>query len=65
MFDKSIYFLSEGDTVRYLPTGQIGIISKIHTESEILKDKFQLRLIYPDKKIWASWSEIELVYPLG
>ena len=63
-FDKNIYNICEGDTIAYIPTGQIGIVLRIHISEEIYGDQYELKLFDPDIKLWASWAEIELIYPV-
>lgn len=60
---KETYFLCEGDTVRFVPTDQIGYINRVHhTEDD---DTYELILRQPDRKIWAKWEDIELLYAMG
>lgn len=63
-FSKRVYYLCEGDTVTYTPTGQLGTVIRIHISNDIYGDKYELRLLDPDIKLWASWAEIELIYPV-
>lgn len=63
-FDKNIYNICEGDTIAYIPTGQIGIVLRIHISEEIYGDQYELKLFDPDIKLWTGWKEIELLYPV-
>ena len=63
-FDKNIYNICESDTIAYIPTGQTGIVLRIHVSEEIHGDQYELKLFDPDIKLWAGWKEIELLYPV-
>lgn len=56
-------YLSESDTIEYIPTKQVGIIVKIHEAHDEVK--YQLKLIDPDEKIWCGKEDIKLLYPVG
>lgn len=61
--EEKLLGLSEGDIIEYIPTGQLGIISKVHyLESG---DQFQLKLMSPDQKLWAKQADIKLLCPVG
>ncbi len=56
--------LCEGDLVKYLPTEQIGSINRIWSNDD--QERFELKLMSPDKKIWVEdRTEVELLCPVG
>jgi hypothetical protein len=61
--NKEVYFLCEGDTIRFTPTDQIGYINKIHEDED--GTHYELILRQPDKKLWARWEDVELLYAMG
>jgi len=62
--DKKLYGLCEGDTIRYNPTKQLGLIARIHnTEKD---DRYELQLRDPDEKIWCDDpNDIDLIWAIG
>ena len=64
-FDKNIYNICEGDTIAYIPTGQMGIVLRIHVSEEIHGDQYELKLFDPDIKLWASECDIDLLFAVG
>ena len=62
---KETLFLSDGDTIKYKPTGQIGIIIREHNPGNSSESSYELKLLDPDKKIWASGCDIELLFAVG
>lgn len=58
-------FLSDGDTIKYKPTGQIGVILREHRPGDSGESNYELKLLDPDKKIWASGCDIELLFAVA
>lgn len=56
-------FLSKDDIIEYRPTGQIGIIKKIHQ----VNDNFSYKLIlqFPSQSIWCNAKDIKLLNAVG
>lgn len=55
--------LDEGDWILYLPTKQVGMITAINAEYEILK--FEVKIQNPDKRIICQKENLKLICPNG